>query len=87
MMDALGITRDLRADHPIRISLALRAINAANGFAIDDFDIQRTGGRTIMGADGGFSDDLVHVESLPSQSGLAKSWMRASPKGRSCHRR
>jgi hypothetical protein len=50
MMDALGIARDLRADDAGRIGVVGRAAYATNRARIEDFDLERAGGRTIMRA-------------------------------------
>ena len=52
MMNALGITRHLRADDARRVGLIFGAAYAANRVAVDHFNVQRAGGRAIMRANG-----------------------------------
>src|ERR1700694_5550175 len=75
MMYALGVTRDLGADHAGGIALQLGAAHPADRGTIDHFDIQGAGRRTIVRT-GGMPDVdfrlLVHVRLLPSKSGPAE---------------
>ena len=73
MMDALGITRDLRADHPGRVVIVLGAAQPPDALPVKHLDFQRTGRRTIVrtgrSADfkrGWLTDDLVHPSTMPS---------------------
>src|SRR3954447_8307025 len=55
MVDALGVTSDLGADHTGRIGLLLRAAHAADAAALDHLDIEGTSRGTIMRT-GGVAD-------------------------------
>src|ERR1700692_1605770 len=48
MMNALGIARDLGADHARGIGLQLGAAHPADGGIIDHLDVEGTGRRTIV---------------------------------------
>ena len=48
MMLALGIARNLRADHAGRVVVVLGAVHAADRALVDDFDIKRAGRRAIV---------------------------------------
>jgi hypothetical protein len=64
MMDALGIARDLGADHAGRIALLFGTAHPADAGIIDHLDIERAGRRTIVRT-GGMPDIdlgvLVHA--------------------------
>ena len=48
MMDALGVARDLGADHARRIDVVLGAADAADGAAVEDLDLERAGRWAVM---------------------------------------
>ena len=48
MMDALGIARDLGADHACRVGVVLGAADPADGVIVEDLDVERAGRRTIV---------------------------------------
>ena len=48
MMDPLGVTRDLGADHAGGITLQFRATDPADGRTLDHLDVERAGRGTIM---------------------------------------
>src|SRR6202000_3284256 len=48
MMDALGIARDLGADHTGGIGLEFGTAHPADGLAVDHFDIERAGRRAVV---------------------------------------
>jgi hypothetical protein len=76
MMDALGVTGDLRADDASRIGLVLRAANAPDALALDDLHIQRAGRGAIMRADGGAAVDpglCVHAPWIASLPAVGKA--------------
>jgi len=58
MMNALGIARDLGADHPGRIALQLGTTDAADALAVDHLDIERAGRRAIVRTGGMLDLDL-----------------------------
>jgi hypothetical protein len=43
MMDALGVSRDLFADHAGRIEIVRRATDAADGARVQNLDLKRAG--------------------------------------------
>ena len=51
MVNALGIARNLFADHTQCIGIVLVAAHPANGVVVEKFDIERASGRAIMRAD------------------------------------
>ena len=51
MMLALGIARDLGADHAVGVALRPGAADAADAAAIDPLDLERAGARAIVRAD------------------------------------
>ena len=63
MMDALGVARDLGADHAGRVGVVLGAADAADGALAEDLDLERAGRwavvRTSRGSDAG-ADGLIH---------------------------
>src|SRR5215470_12171710 len=74
MMDALGVPRDLGADHAERVVVLLRAANAADCALVEQLDLERAGRGAIVRA-GGIADprrrgkallDAVHAESSRS---------------------
>jgi hypothetical protein len=75
MVDALGIARDLGADHPIRIALALAAAYPPDAAPIDDFDLQRTGGGAVMGANGWQMGDAGKLGHNCLLEHCAKKWV------------
>src|SRR5437764_587703 len=48
MMDALGITRDLRADHARRIKIVFRAAHAPDAAAVEHFHFERARRRAVI---------------------------------------
>ncbi len=48
MMDALGVARDLRADHARRVEIVLGAAHAADRAAVEHLHFERAGGRAIV---------------------------------------
>ena len=48
MMDPLGISRDLRADDAGGVAVVGGAMNPPDGLPVDQFDVERAGGRAIM---------------------------------------
>src|SRR4051794_41912436 len=71
MVDALGVTSDLGADHTGRIGLLLRAAHAADAAALDHLDIEGTSRGTIMRT-GGVADLDLGV--------LVHGWIRNNQK-------
>src|SRR5262249_876293 len=74
MMDALGVARDLGADHAERVVILLRAANAADRALVDRLDLWRAGRGAIVRT-GGIADPrrrgktrlhAVHAESSRS---------------------
>ena len=63
MMDALGVARDLGADHAGRIGVVLGAADTADGALAKNLDLERAGRwavvRTSRGSDAG-ADGLIH---------------------------
>ncbi len=63
MIDALGVARDLGADHARGVGIVGRAADAADRVPVEDLDLERTGRRAIVRA-GGSGDaranELVH---------------------------
>ena len=57
MMHALGVARDLGADHARRVAVVGGAANAADGALVEDLDLERAGRRTIVRAGGGADPD------------------------------
>ena len=43
MMDALGVARDLGADHAGRVGVVLGAAHAADGAVVEHLDLERAG--------------------------------------------
>ncbi len=65
MMHALGVARDLGADHAGGVVVVLRAVDAADGARIEHFDLERAGRRTVVRTGGGRdadrrADGLIH---------------------------
>ena len=58
VMNALGVTRDLRADDARRIGLQLGAADPADRAAVDHLDVERAGRRTIVRTGGVADIDL-----------------------------
>jgi hypothetical protein len=48
VMNALGIARDLGADHARGVALQLGTSHSPDGFAFDHLDIEGAGGRAVM---------------------------------------
>ena len=63
MMDALGVARDLGADHAGRVGIVLGAADTADGALVEDLDLERAGRRAVVrtgrGSDAG-ADGLIH---------------------------
>src|SRR5208282_4943299 len=63
MMNTLGVTRDLGADHAGRIGIVLRAANAADRMPVEDLDLERAGRGAVVWtrrSDDAGADGLVH---------------------------
>jgi hypothetical protein len=63
MVDALGIARDLRANHARRVAVGLGPMHAPDAAPVDHLHIEGTDGGAIVRADGGAVFDagsLVH---------------------------
>ena len=48
MMDALGVARDLGADHACRVGIVLGAADAADRVLVEHFDLKRAGRWAIV---------------------------------------
>ncbi len=59
MMDALGIARDLGADHTAGVGVLLGAPDPADGMRVDPFDFERAAAWAVMGT-GGMDDIEGH---------------------------
>jgi hypothetical protein len=53
MVLALGIARDLGADHSRRIAVVARPTHAADGMPVDPLDLERAGAGAVVRTDGG----------------------------------
>ena len=63
MMRALGVARDLGADHARRIGIVRGAADAADGVRVENFHLERAGRRAIVRAGRGGNartNELVH---------------------------
>ena len=72
MMNTLGVAGDFFADHACRVGIVLGAAHPADGFAVDDLDIERAGRRAIVRADGASNaggGDGVHSASVGNCAG------------------
>ncbi len=84
--DALGVARDLRADHPGGVRV-VRAAHRADADAVDHLHVQRAGGRAVMRADrmpgdGGYA----HPQTLPQGGPQGKELMHRSRRFAMAHR-
>ncbi len=78
VMHALGVARDLGADHAGRVSIFFSATNPADGAPVDDLDFERAGRRTVVRAGRSadfWPDELVH--DLSYLISLQRQWVRA----------
>ena len=50
VMDAVGITRDLGADHAGRVAVVLRPVHPADAVAVEQLHVERTGRRAVVRA-------------------------------------
>ncbi len=66
VMLALGIARDLGADHTRRVGLAAGAVDPADAIAVDALDLERAGAGAVMRADAG--QDVERQNRAPSVS-------------------
>jgi len=82
MMHALGVPRDLGADHAGGVAIVLGAADATDRVPAEDLDLKRAGRRTVVRA--GRSKDLgakslIHCNSnLPRLRGAEQSVTRQS---------
>src|SRR3954451_20033983 len=86
VMNALGVARDLGADHAGGIALQLGATHATDGRTTDHFDIQRARRRAIVRARGMLNLDfclLVHAPIATIKTGTAERiyWPYAMRRG------
>ena len=76
MMHALGVARDLRADHTGGVVVVLRAAHAADRVVAENLDLKRAGRWTVVRAGGGGNartDGLVHVDRTLPRSGRCEN--------------
>src|SRR5690606_9722345 len=76
MVDALRVAGDLRADDAGRVGIVPGTMDAADAHTVEDFDIERAGGRAVVGtgrmADGDAGGSLadsgrsIHAANLPA---------------------
>src|SRR5581483_1625695 len=86
VMDSLGVTGDLAADHARRVGLPLRAAHPADTAAVEHFDVERAGRRAVVRT-GGMADVdlrvdpgvLVHAETVTSKNAAAECIYPAIP--------
>ena len=57
MMHALGVARDLGADHARRVVVVRRAAHAADGVVVEHLDLERAGRRAVVRTGGGADPD------------------------------
>ena len=63
VMHALGVARDLGADHAGGVGVVFGAANAADSVVGEDLDLKRAGRRTVVRAGGSgdaWADNLIH---------------------------
>ncbi len=74
VMDALGVARDLGADHASRVGIVIGAAQSADPLPVQHLHFQRAGGRAVVRAGRrtdfkrGGTDGLVHPSNMPSDS-------------------
>src|ERR1044072_7453173 len=83
-MDALGIERELCADHARRVVIVFGAAQPPDALPVKYLDFERTGRRAIMRAGrspdferGWLADDLVHSPTMPSDSMFVRKFFRS----------
>src|SRR5215472_19368027 len=71
MMLALGVARDLGADHTSRVALRRGPADMPDATPVNPLDIERAGARTIMRAHAG--DDVERQR--PTPAGLSRDYI------------
>src|SRR5262245_31807706 len=100
-MDALGVARDLRADHARRVGIVRRAADTTDGALVENLDFECAGRRAIMRTGGGAdphvgkTNGLIHPAKVapfgaavagPSPGPRAVVWLLVTGRTR-CHGR
>ena len=79
-MDALGVARDLGADHAGGVGVVRRAVHAADGARVEHLDLERAGRRAIVRTGRSADPDRLRLEA----DGLIHAAPALAPSARLC---
>jgi hypothetical protein len=79
MMDALGVARDLGADHAGRVVVVLGAAHPADAAAVDHLDVERAGRGAVVRTGGRCDRDVGADELIHGPPTLATESAAVSP--------